>query len=53
MIPKEIISMCLQFMQRVNLKGAEVDAYITVVQTLQGALREPESPPSEATGENT
>ncbi len=37
----EIIQIVLQFMQRVELKGAEVDAYVTCVQTLQQALREP------------
>ena len=37
----EIIQMVLQFMQRVTLQGAEVDAYVTCIQTLQQALREP------------
>ena len=52
-IPPEIINMTLQFMQRVDLKGAEVEAYVTVVQTLQEALKSTQESTESSTQEQT
>jgi len=41
MIPTEILHMIAQFMQRVDLKGSEVEAYVTCMQTLQEAIKAP------------
>jgi hypothetical protein len=40
MLTREIMGMILQFMQRVELKGAEVEAYVTVINQLQAAMKE-------------
>ena len=47
MIPTEILNMIAQFMQRVDLKGAEVEAYVTCMNTLQDAIKAPTTPPTE------
>ena len=51
MIPTEILNMIAQFMQRVDLKGAEVEAYVTCMQTLQEAIKAPPTPPTEEDSE--
>ncbi len=48
MIPLEVLNMIAQFMQRVDLKGAEVEAYVTCMQTLQDAIK---APPTEEDSE--
>ena len=51
MIPTEILNMIAQFMQRVDLKGAEVEAYVTCMNTLQDVIKEQNTPPTEEDSE--
>ena len=40
----EVAKIALQFLERVDLKGAEVDAFAAVVSGLHDIIRPPEAP---------
>jgi type IV secretory pathway VirB2 component (pilin) len=42
-VPKEIVVAAMQFLVRVELKGAEAQTYLQVIQQLQAALTGPVS----------
>lgn len=49
MIPMEVLQMIAQFMGRVELKAAEIDAYQTCMQALQDEFQQQQSTPVEET----
>ena len=47
-VQKEAITVALQFLSRVELKGAEAPTYMQLIQLLQAALTTPaEEPPTD------
>jgi hypothetical protein len=51
MIAPEVLKLTLEFLQRAEMKGGEVDAYVTCVRTLQQEYQNLTRPKEENTNE--